>query len=256
MKSRVIALLLLLLLLLLLALPPAAMAANRYPTLDGTVTDNAGALSAVTLQDIVKYQALLEDADVDIELHVVMVHFLDGESAQSYAQAVFDREKLGSKALLLLGAVGEDRFACVLGSKVQKKLSDSSMQAMLYASGFAEQFQAQQYTAAFGQFFAALSEQVDEKYGEKLNTAGLFGVTAVQAQAQTAQQSTSYAQVLSDFLSDYTQNAKEHNYTPQQNKTSEGLTPAGWIVLVVLILLIFSQSDPARKARRKARRRW
>lgn len=255
MKSRVMALLLAL---LALTLPLSAMAVNRYPALDGTVTDAAGALDSATLEDILQYQALLDDEGVDIELRVVLVHFLDGESAQSYAQAVFDREQLGKKTLLLLGAVGEDSFACVLGSKVEKKLSDSGMKAMLYSSGFAERFQAQEYAAAFAKFFTALTEQVDKQYGETLDIKGLFGSAAAQTQAQVVQQTASYAQQLSDFLTDYVKDAKEHNYIPQENKTSEGLTPAGWVVLVVLILLIFSQSDPARKARNKRRhsRRW
>ncbi len=250
MKSRVFALLLAV---LLLSLPLGAMAANRYPALSGVVTDAAGVLDAATMEDILQYQALLDEEDVDIELRVVLVHFLDGESAQSYAQAVFSREGLGRKTLLLLGAVGEDRFECVLGEKVKKKLNESGIKAMLYSSGFAEQFQAQEYAAAFGSFFGALTEQVEKQYGAELETKGLFG--NVTAPAQPVQQTTSYAQQLKDFFSNYVRDAKERGDASQHGKPTEGLTPAGWVVLVVLIMLIFSQSDPARKARNKRRRR-
>ena len=115
MKKRVFALLLTLMLLV----PLCALGALRMPEYRGTVTDDANVLSAQTVTDLNSYaQKLAEKADVN--LHVAMVHFLDGAEVQSYANTLFDLWELDTDALLLLGAAGEDSFAAVMGNDVQK----------------------------------------------------------------------------------------------------------------------------------------
>ena len=156
MKKRMFALLLTLMLLV----PLCALGALRMPEHRGTVTDDANVLSAQTVTDLNSYaQKLAEKADVN--LHVAMVHFLDGAEVQSYANTLFDLWELENDDLLLLGAAGEDSFAAVMGNDVQKTLGATNAENLLFTSSeFSSFFRTQQYDAAIAAYCTALNELV------------------------------------------------------------------------------------------------
>lgn len=238
---------------LLLALMPLSgmAAAVRYPELTGVVTDAANALSETTIANIAKLQSQLEDEDADLRLNIAVVDFLDGQTEQAYADELFRRAKLGEDDILLLLCVGEDRYAVSVGKDVKKDFSAAYLQSELISTGFAVQLRSQQYDLALTNFFSSFIPEIEKKLNIKLSAQSLFGHETQTVQLpQSQSQGSSYAQMLSDLISGITQNAKEYEAKPVEHVASEGLTPAGWVILVILIMLVFSQSDPARKMKR------
>lgn len=234
----------------MLLLPVCGLADTvRYPDMTGAVTDAAGVLSDAMKADLLKLQSELEDEDedADFNLHIVTVDFLDGQSVQSYADALFSRAKLGKDDMLLLIAAGEDSYAVTVGKKAGEAFSQANLQSRLISTGFANGIAAQRYDEALSVFFTDFVKDAREKLDVKLS-GELFGQTA---QTQAAQaQGTSYSQMLGDLITNITTDAQKYVAQPVKNVTSKGLTPAGWVVLVLLILLVFSQSDPARKVKK------
>lgn len=235
--------------LVLLALPMAAQARTRYPDLTGTVTDAAGVLSDSLIKDLTALPDRLDDADVNGKLYVAVVDFLDGETAQAYADALFAKANLDKDDVLLLGAAGEDAYAVAAGSRALKTLGATKLNDLCVSSGFATLFENQQYDAAFAAYAPAYAEYAAAKAGERVDVTGLFGQTAAPQAADTG---ASFADIYQEILSDMTAAATPQPvHTPARDADSEGLTPFGWIVLVLLVMLIFGQSDPARKARKR-----
>lgn len=246
--------------LMLIALPLCAQAKTRYPELRGTVTDDAGVLSESVCQDLVTLQERLDDADVDVRLYVAVVHFLDGETVQAYADAVFAKANLGEDDVLVLGAAGEDAYAVSAGKDALRELGSGKLNDLFVSSGFASLFATQQYNAAFGAYATAFAKYAGERADETVSVSGLFGQTAQQP-SELEQSSTLYNGVTSfdDFL--YSLIGGEPGATATQTAAPtarerqperEGLTPLGWVVLVLLVMLIFGQSDGARRARKVA----
>lgn len=270
----------------LLVLPAAALGEARYPAQSGAVTDDANALGKTMAQDVAAYAEKLADA-TEVNLHVALVLFLDGEPVQTYADTLFTRWQLGENDLLLLGAAAEDTFALASGTAVKAKLSDASLKTLLYGSGFADAFQQQRYDEAFGRYLVAFNDLANKQYSEQIALGTLFA--AYQPAAQTASQSTqntaqtagqamqgaletagqavaqatqaagqavagaaqTAADVWSSAVNAVSQNvATYQDYHTQRNESERGLSPTGWIVLAVLVLIIFGQSGPARRARR------
>ena len=100
---------------LLAALPSLAEA--RYPAQGETVTDDANVLSQTMARDIASYAEEVE-SETNVKIHIALVSFLDGETPQKYADALFTRWELGENDLLLMGAAAEDTFAFSAGTKV------------------------------------------------------------------------------------------------------------------------------------------
>ncbi|HNW85505.1 MAG TPA: TPM domain-containing protein [Candidatus Limiplasma sp.] len=236
-----------------------ALGEARYPTLGGTVTDDANVLSQSVAADIAAYAEKLESS-ADIKLHVAIVQFLDGEAAQTYADTLFTRWELGENDLLLLGAAAEDTFAVATGSGVKAKLSDASLKNLLYGSGFSDAFKTQQYDQAFGSLFVALNDLVAKQTGKTIALDQLF--QAYQSGTQSASGQNTLQNTLNavvdtssqlwantiDSISNSVQNYQD--YHQQRDDSGSGLTPGGWIVLAVIVLIIFGQSAPGRRARR------
>ncbi len=232
---------------LVLALPLVAQARTRYPDVSGTVTDAAGVLSESLVQDLTELPDRLDDAGINGKLYVVAVDFLDGETAQDYAKALFTRANLGDEDVLLLGAAGEDAYAVTAGQSALRKLGAAKLNDLCVSSGFASQFAGQQYDAAFAAYATAYAAYAGEKYGASVSVTGLFGQTAA---AQT-DEGSSWSDVYHQVMDTLTQPAQTAPVT--QTARTEGverLTPLGWVVLVVLVMLIFGQNQTARKARK------
>ncbi|MDD6143673.1 MAG: TPM domain-containing protein [bacterium] len=241
MKKRVFVLLLTLMLLV----PLCALGALRMPEHRGTVTDDANVLSAQTVSDLNSYaQKLAEKADVN--LHVALVHFLDGAEVQSYANTLFDLWELENDDLLLLGAAGEDSFAAVMGNDVQKVLGKTNAENLLFTSSeFSSFFRTQQYDAAIAAYCTALNELVHKQTGESIRMDGLFG----QAAADPIQQVQQYGSALwSDVMQSISESSQDYlAHHEREEREENGLTAGGWIVLIVLIVIMTRQSKAQRR---------
>lgn len=243
------------LLLAVLLAPLGALAQARFPADRGAVTDDADVLSQAMLREIAEFQSLAQ-ARTGVNLQVVMVHFLDGLDAQAYAKELFLRRGLGPSDLLLLGAAGEDSFAVASGSQFKETISDNNMQLLLTTSGFGELFKAQRYEEAFGKFFVAFAQTLGKQYKVDMDLGRLFAAYQPTAQATPAPRPTtpssgSYFSALWDSIRDeFDDSAEEYrDYHERRERENNGLTPAGWVLLVILIGIVFSQSDPMRRAR-------
>lgn len=251
---------------LVLLFSATAQALARYPERGGVLTDDANALSPSIAADIAAYAQTVE-AESGLKLNVVLVQFLDGETVQTYANTLFSRWALGESDLLLLGAAAEDSFAITAGAAVKPKLSEGSLKSLLYASGFAAAFQQQQYDAALGTFFPAFNTLLGKQYGVTVTLGNLFAAWQPQATTPAAHTNSNNSvdgvgeavqgvvdatsSLWTDTLNSITAGMQDYQaYREQRDETRNGLTPAGWIVLVIIALIIFGQSGPARRARR------
>lgn len=235
----------------------AALAAARMPEYRGVVTDDADVLSAEMVQDIQAYAEMAED-DTDVNIHVAIVHFLDGLDAKTYAEQLFEKWDLDHKDILLLGAAGEDSFATVLGEKVARQLGQTNADNLMYtSSSFGELFARQQYDAAFASWFTALNTLLNKQYDENMKLGKLFASAQVMpaddngdAQSISGLVSQLWTQTLDSIdgsTADYQQ------YHEERQHQDNGIGVGGWIVLLIIIAIVFGQSDPVRKARNAGR---
>ena len=242
--------------LLMLAFAATAFASARMPENRGVVTDDANVLSAQTVTDIESYAEDLDD-ETDVRLHVVMVHFLDGMDVQGYADALFTLWDLSSDDLLIVGAAGEDSFAVAMGKEVRDKLGEKNASNLMFTSSdFSAKFRAQQYDAAFASYFVAFNTLVEKQYDETIKLGSRFQSAQASAAAPqaTANPSGYGSQLWSDIM-DSIRNRDDSYQSYQQTHKNEdnGIGVGGWVVLAIIIGIVFSQSDPARKQRRSGR---
>ena len=150
-----------------------ACAAPRYPERQGGTTDAAAVLSQSTLRDLATYAQRLKD-ETDIELFVVTVDFLDGETLSSYGEGLFTQWKLDDDSLLLLLAVGEDKFATFSGRDVTRHLS-RQVQDKLLSTSLEGPFLRQAYDEAIASFIPALTQEINKAFDADVSVGGLFG---------------------------------------------------------------------------------
>ena len=229
--------------------PLCSLAEARYPALRGAVTDDANVLSKETVDDIVSFQTMAK-ARADVTVYVVMVHFLDGVDAQTYANTLFTRWGLGENDFLLLGAAGEDSFASATGKSLKEKFSDANAQSLLFTSGFGAAFKEQRYDEAFEQYFIAFTDMLNKKYDVDVQLDKLFSnISGVVEKAKPSKPSRSNMWgIVSEKIDD---SARSYEEKRQRWQEHDGWSAGEWIILVVLILLIFGRKSPVRKAYRK-----
>ena len=150
-----------------------ACAAPRYPERQGGTTDAAAVLSQSTLRDLATYAQRLKD-ETDIDLFVVTVDFLDGETLSSYGEGLFTQWKLDDDSLLLLLAVGEDKFATFSGKDVTRRLS-RQVQDKLLSTSLEGPFLRQAYDEAIANFIPALTQEINKAFDADVSVGGLFG---------------------------------------------------------------------------------
>lgn len=247
MKKKICALLVLT---LALCWSLAAFAAVRMPENRGALTDDANVLGTLTAKDVMAYASRVEE-ETGVKLHVALVNFLDGMEVKTYARQLFQRWELGGDDLLLLGAAGEDSFAAVMGSNVEKKLGASNAENLLYtSSSFATLFQSQQYDAAFASFSKALNDLLERQYNANISLNGLFQTE----ETATSKNSSTGSELWEQVIGSITENTADYQQYHETHEQDEGgLSARGWLVLAILVMIVFSQSDPARKARRNRR---
>lgn len=171
---------LLVLLLALTLLCSAALAEPRYPARQQYGADAAAAFSSSTLRDLNKICEELEE-EINVELHVAAVDFLDGVSITAYGEGLRSKWDLGSKDVLLLLAVGEDQFGLFGGDDFNEKLPVSTQQKLLSAC-LHTPFMAQDYDGALRAFIPALVEECAKAWNEDLDVGGLLGAPQTTAE--------------------------------------------------------------------------
>ncbi len=239
---------------LLLSVSVSALGEARYPVQSGVLADDANALSQTMTADIAAYAEKVE-SETDVKIHVALVLFLDGESAQTYADTLFTRWNLGGGDLLLLGAAAEDSFALTAGADVETRLSNASLKNLLYASDFSEAFKSQRYDDAFGAFFVSFNDLLAKQYDRKIPLGKLFagyrtGAAATAAPTVTPSGADAASSLWASVMDSVASNVQDYrDYSAQRNDDGGGLTPRGWIVLVIIVLIIFGQGG-ARRAHR------
>ncbi|MEG0742536.1 MAG: TPM domain-containing protein [Clostridia bacterium] len=250
--------LLCMMLMILLALASAApaLAAARMPANRGTLTDDADVLNAQTAADIATYAVRVGD-ETDIRLHVAIVHFLDGLDANTYATRLFEAWGLDDMDMLLLGAAGEDTFATAMGAGVEQKLGRKNAENLMFtSSAFSELFRKQQYDAAFGKYFIALNTLLNKQYNANIKLGKLF--ESAQSPTQAAQPVTdvrTFGSQLWDEVMTSIQDSTDNYQTYHETRKHEsnGMNAGGWIVLLIIIAILFGNSDPARRSRKQGR---
>ena len=149
-----------------------AAAAPRYPQKGGAVVDNAAVLSQQTVEDVKALHELVKK-ETKLELYLVTVDFLDGESITKYGEGLLKAWDLDDDALLLLLAVGEDQFGATAGKDV--KVS-AAVQQKVMASTLSIPFLAQEYDEAIRSLMPALVTEINKAYGTRIEVNGMFGV--------------------------------------------------------------------------------
>lgn len=245
--------------LVLVLMPLTALGRTRLPAERGVVTDDANVLGAQTVSDIAAYAEKVKDATA-LELHVAVVHFLDGLDAQTYANELFLKWNLKAEDVLLLGAAGEDRFAAVMGETAQRILGSKNAENLLYtSSSFSTLFRSRQYDAAFDAYFTAFNALVEKQTDQKIKLGKLFASAQTQKPAaEPAPSGRVYGSQLWNEVMDAIKDSSEdyQQYHETREHTRNGLSAGGWIVLAILIAIVFGQSDPVRKARRNRGRSY
>ncbi len=126
MKMTKPSIVILILLILLSALP--AVAAVDYPQLTGFVTDDADMIDTVYESKITELAEKIEGATT-VEIAVVTVGSLEGESKEMYAVKLFEQAGIGKKdkdnGLLILVAKQERKYRFEVGYGLEGVITDS-----------------------------------------------------------------------------------------------------------------------------------
>ena len=143
--------------LLLAALGFAAAAAANLPALTGRVVDDAHILSPVTIADLERKLADLEQKS-GIQLVVATVPSLEGQEIEPYANQLFRTWKLGeakqNNGVLLLIAPKERRMRIEVGYGLEGTLTDV-VSSLIIANAIAPRFKA-------GDFNGGVTRGVDD----------------------------------------------------------------------------------------------
>jgi uncharacterized protein len=135
----------------------AALAAANFPPLTGRVVDQANILSPVTIADLERKLADLEQKS-RIQLVVATVPSLGGEEIEPYANALFRAWKLGeakdNNGALLLVAPKERRVRIEVGYGLEGTLTDA-VSSIIIANAVAPRFKA-------GDFNGGVTRGVDD----------------------------------------------------------------------------------------------
>src|SRR5208283_5453593 len=135
----------------------AALAAANFPALTGRVVDAAKILSPVTVADLERKLADLEQKS-GIQLVVATVASLGGEEIEPYANELFRAWKLGeakkNDGVLLLVAPKERRVRIEVGYGLEGTLTDA-VSSLIIANAIAPRFKA-------GDFDGGVTRGVDD----------------------------------------------------------------------------------------------
>lgn len=252
-----------------------ALADARMPVNRGVLTDDADVLSSEMSSAIVGYAEDVKD-ETDVDVHVAVVHFLDGLDAQTYANQLFKEWELDDNAVLLLCAAGEDSFATAMGKKAENKLSKQNMDNLMYTSSdFAASIGRQEYDKAFAKYFVAFNDLINKRFDASLKLPKAISKAADAGTADEVQPGATssisagslWSQIISGVpefengssvlipgmwsqtVQDVENNSSYYtDYYQDHSYGENGIGVGGWMILIILVMIIFSQSHPVRKA--------
>ena len=227
------------LLLALLLLCSTALAAPRYPSKLGEVTDAAAVLSQSTVKDLVRFAKEVDD-ETSIDFYVVTVDFLDGESLEDYAAALRDQWNLHGNDLMLLIAVGEDKFGTFGGEGFDRKVSPQ-VQEKLLNTHFAGPFLQQNYNEAIAQYIPALATEINKAYDENIKLNGLFGHTEAPVVNWAEEWSQRWNEANVKVHTDVKVKTGLERVTEEDKDT--GFSLGKVILTVFLLMVIFGKKD-------------
>ena len=225
-----------------------ACAAPRYPERQGGTTDAAAVLSQSTLRDLSAYADRLED-ETGIRLSVVTVDFLDGETLTRYGEGLFAQWKLDDDSLLLLLAVGEDRFATFSGRDVTRRLS-RQVQDKLLSTSLEGPFLRQAYDEAIASFIPALTQEINKAFDADVSVGGLFG--------QAGTESLSAEEWADEWARRW--NAAHPGAESSQGSVGDRVTredkstgfSLGKVLLTIFLLMVIFGNHRSRRGRRRS----
>lgn len=218
-----------LLLAALLMLPVfTALAEPRYPGNQGAVTDAAAVFSASTVQDLRALNEVLENI---LNLRVVTVDFLDGATLAEYGEGLRAKWDLDENDLLLLMAVGEDKFG-FFGSRYVNEHLSTGVQQKLLSTTFETPFLQQDYDGAIAALMPSLAKEVGKAWDEKIDMDGLFGTVS------TASLNTEQDWLVRPVERLETVERHINRFMDEDDET--GFSLGKVILTVILLLIIFS----------------
>ena len=158
------------------------------------------------------------------------------------------------ETLLLLCAAGEDCCALHYGSKVSSMLGASNLDRLLSDSGMVSQWQTQRYDQSVYSYLQSLLELCKRQNGgQTVYTLPAPAVPQVnvtsQFDANGVWNGLSATEAASDTWNSLHESAEQAAQRETEEKSSGGLSFGEWLVLIVLVLIVFSQSNPLRRAR-------
>lgn len=220
------------LLLALLCLWTSATAEPRYPEKQGYVTDAAAVLSQSTVKDLSSFAQQLDDETI-LCFYVVTVDFLDGASLSNYANGLRQYWSLDDNDLLLLLAVGEDKFGSFSGNNANFWPSQQAQEKLL-SIYLEEAFLQQRYDEALSLYVPALANEINKIFDGDIDLSGRFG--------QTQQADIDWAEEWSSRLNDLFQ---EDDPSPIDRVTHEdkdtGFSLGKVILTIFLLTVIFGK---------------
>lgn len=226
---------------LLILVSSAALAEPRYPDKQGLTTDAAAVLASSTLEDLSTFNQTLKD-ETGVQLYAATVDFLDGASLTDYAAGLRAKWGLGNDDLLLLMAVGEDKFGLFGGEDVNARLS-AAVQQKLLSAYFESSFLAQRYDAAIASLVPALATEIGKAYDETVSVAGLFGQASATAAPATVQD---WVDRWAQAYDTATPEATLRDRVTQEDHVS-GISLGKVILTVALLMIIFGGSASRRR---------
>ena len=212
---------------LLCALPLGAMAVHFPEKGTGAVTLSSGySFSQSVYEDLNAFADRIYSR-TGLKLTIAIIYFWDGLQPGDYALELFERWELGEKDLLLVCAEAEKGCAIAKGSAVTEMLGNGP-ENLLYDASVSTGLQEGNLDTALTAYCHSFAEL--NGLGGALDTEGLFQSGASQDEPQVTAAPTARPKTSSD-------------------SEEGGLTPVGWFLLVVIVLIVISQSDPVRKSR-------
>lgn len=216
------------LLLALLCLCSFAAAEPRYPEKQGAVTDAAAVLSQSTVRDLNAFAKEVDD-ETSIRFYVATVDFLDGASLSNYANGLRQYWELEDDDLLLLLAVGEDKFGSFGGDDVKSFLS-AQAQDKLLSTYLEEPFLSQQYDEAISRYIPALANELNKVFNEDIDMDGLFG--------QTQQTQVDWAEEWSNRLDEFFQEDEPSAIDRVTHEDKDTGFSLGKVILTMFLLSV------------------
>ncbi len=215
---------------------PAHAETEYPPRPDGTVSDLAGVLGEQTIQDLETLNERLEAA-AGGRIFVLTRHFLGGADVQQYADKAFEVWALGDFDALLLMVIGEENFALTLGGAVKNVMPAEARNTLLGA--FRNTYLARDYDEALANLAMSLGQTFSKAFGDKLDTAGLFGTAAIQSTPQPKTADDYWYGMFARDDYDARKNDDETYWEDWQNQWEYEESSINWRSVIIWALVIY-----------------